>query len=266
MPKPENWLRHSPMSEPASHAGAIGELPSGVGYLAAIVQGLLVHEAWLSAYRLDERDYRDVSRATLPVAERLNRVLGQNPRRLQIVRPPRERQVGTCRDFALMLCAFLRCRQIPARVRCGFAAYFGEGWEDHWVCEYWDAPSGQWRLCDPQLDEVLRERCRIDFDPTDVPRQAFLTAGQAWLDCRADHAVARDFGHGDITGAWFVKINVVRDHYAVNHRETSLWDGWRAASPARRTVVEQEKALLDDLAANPEQRLIDIVPDWEQPR
>jgi hypothetical protein len=41
--------------------------------------------------------------------------------------------VGQRRDFALMMCAFLRAKGTAARVRCGFASYFGEGWEDHWV-------------------------------------------------------------------------------------------------------------------------------------
>jgi hypothetical protein len=67
-------------------------------------------------------------------------------------------------------------------VRCGFATYFNRRWVDHWVCEYWDKQSRQWRLSDPQIDGVLKDRCRIEFDPKDVPRQAFLTAGQAWLD------------------------------------------------------------------------------------
>nr|WP_246715041.1 hypothetical protein [Rhizobium sp. BK196] len=34
-----------------------------------------------------------------------------------------------------MLCAFLRNKGIPARVRCGFASYFSAEWEHHWLCE-----------------------------------------------------------------------------------------------------------------------------------
>lgn len=250
------------MSDPAVYAGAIAELSSDVGDLACVVQGLLVHEAWLGAYGLDERDYREVSRATLPVAERLSRVVERDSRRLQLPRQPNGREVGTCRDFALMLCSFLRSKQIPSRVRCGFASYLGARWEDHWVCEYWDERAQRWRLCDPQIDDVLRDRLGVDFDPEDVPRDAFLTAGEAWLAWRHGGADAADFGHGDITGAWFIKINVVRDHYVLTRRETSAWDGWRAAPEARRVVSDEDTVLLDDLAARPEQRLVDIAPDW----
>ncbi|HWB48208.1 MAG TPA: transglutaminase domain-containing protein [Stellaceae bacterium] len=264
MPNPEHWLRHSRMSDLGAYIDAVGALPADIRGLAGIVQGILVHEAWLGAYDLDERDYRNVARATLPAAERLSRVFERDSRPLQCRRRPDRREVTTCQDFALLLCAFFRSKQIPSRVRCGFAAYFGKPWEDHWVCEYWDRQGRQWRLCDPQLDDVLRERCVIGFDPIAVPCNAFMLAGQAWLACRDAKADPGDFGHGDVTGAWFVKINVVRDHYAVNNRETSAWDSWRAAPSSRRVVSERETVLLDDLAARPDQELIDITPDWRE--
>lgn len=82
------------------------------------------------------------------------------------------------------------------RVRCGF----GTGWEDHWICEYWDITAGTWRIGDSQIDDMLRRRNRIEFDPADVPRQFFLTAGEAWLKCRHAEADPDAFGHGDVKG------------------------------------------------------------------
>jgi hypothetical protein len=110
-----------------------------------------------------------------------------------------------------MLCSMLRSKGIPSRVRCGFAAYFHDGWEDHWVCEYWDGSTQEWHLSDPQLDAIQRRKCRVGFDPTDVPRQSFLTADQAWLDCRAGRSDASKSGHDQTTGAWFLKVNLIRD-------------------------------------------------------
>jgi hypothetical protein len=117
-------------------------------------------------------------------------------------------------------------------------------------------------LSDPQIDSMLKDRYRIGFDPKDVPRQSFLTAGQAWLDCRGARSDPDRFGHGEVTGSWFVKVNVVRDHYVLNGRETSVWDGWRAAPPSKRVVSPQDVGLLDDLAARPKQPLVEVVPDW----
>lgn len=256
------WTKHTPMSDPAGHAGRVAELPSDIGALNRIVQGLLIHSDWLTAYGLDEADYRTVSRETLPVADRLGAILASNAQDLRTPRPPGERAVGTCRDFALMVCAILRGKGVPSRVRCGFADYFGPAWEDHWVCEYWDRKAQTWRLSDAQLDDVVAGKCGVAFEPTDVPRRAFMTAGEAWMACRAGERDPRHFGHGNVTGAWFIKINVIRDHYVLNGRETSAWDGWRAAPMSKRVITEQAGARLDDLAAHPEQRLVEIEPDW----
>jgi hypothetical protein len=250
------------MSDPAGHTGLVAELPPDIGALNGIIQGLLVHSDWLTAYGLDGADYRTVSRNTLPVADRLDAILAIDPSDLQTPRPPGRRAVGTCRDFALMLSSFLRSHSIPSRVRCGFAAYFGTAWEDHWVCEYWDRQSRKWLLSDAQMDDVIAARCQFRFDPVDVPRHAFMTAGEAWSACRDGRLDPNSFGHGEVTGAWFVKINVLRDHYVLNGHETSAWDGWRAASLSNRVIGEHEVALLDDLAAFPEQRLVEVTPDW----
>lgn len=256
----ENWTKHSPMSDLADHARLAAELPSDIGSLNGVIQGLLIHSDWLTAYGLNEADYRGISRATLPAAERLDAILGGDSRDLRTPRAPGQRAVGTCRDFALMLCAFLRNKNIPARVRCGFADYLSAAWEDHWVCEYWDGQARSWRLSDAQMDRVIAANCRIEFDPTDVPRAAFMTAGEAWLACRDRRFDPNDFGHGHVTGAWFIKINVVRDHYAVNGSETSVWDAWRTA--ANRMIPAHETAFLDDLAARPAQPLVQAAPDF----
>jgi hypothetical protein len=258
----ESWAKHSPMSDPGDHAGLIAGLPSGIGALNSIVQGLLVHSDWLAEYGLDTADYRAVSRDTLPVADRLDTILATDSQDLRTPRSPGQRAVGTCRDFALMLCSFLRSKSVPSRVRCGFAGYFGTFWEDHWVCEYWDRRTRKWLRSDAQIDGLLAAKCQIEFDPVDVPPSAFMTPGKAWLACRDGKLDPSHFGHGSVTGTWFIKVNVTRDHYVLNGHETSAWDGWRAASASNRVVGEQELALLDDLAANPEQRLVEVAPDW----
>jgi len=250
------------MSDPLRHAATIADLPSDIGVLNDTIQGVLVHSDWLIHYGLDEARLHTVSRTTLPIADRLDEILGEDAQPLQIRRPPDKRAVGTCRDFALMLCSFLRSKSIPSRVRCGFANYLSDLWEDHWVCEYWDEEVQTWHLSDSQIDGMLKERLGIEFDPKDVPRECFVTAGQAWLGCRSARSDPNCFGHGKVTGSWFVKVNVLRDHYVLNGRETSAWDGWRAAPPSKRVVGEHEVALLDDLAIRPEQHVVEVVPDW----
>jgi hypothetical protein len=258
----ETWTRQSEMSDPAEHVANIAKLPSEVARLNEIIQGTLVHSDWLTAHGLDGIGF---SRTTLPVAERLEDILRKDGSPIENQRPPRGRSAGTCRDFALMLTSFLRCHGVPARMRCGFAAYFGDGWEDHWVCEYWDRRAHAWRLSDAQLDEVQKDRCRIDFDAADVPRRSFKTAAEAWTECLAGKSDADGFGHGETTGLWFVGVNVARDHFVLNGREISVWDRWREAPKQARTLGKGETELLNQLAADPGQPLREISPSWLPP-
>jgi hypothetical protein len=258
----ERWIGHSAMSDPGRYTAAVEALPSSISALNSVVQGIIIHSDWLSAYGVDASGFDELSRETLPIAERLALVSDIGTAALDVQRPPATRSAGTCRDFALMLCGFLRSKGVPARVRCGFADYLTDGWEDHWVCEYWDRETQSWRLSDAQIDGVLKERCRIGFDPADTPRHAFMTAQQAWTACRAGKRDPDRFGHGETKGLWFVKVNVVRDHYAVNNRETSAWDAWRAAPKSKRGVSDQDRTLLDSIAACPEQPIVDVSPDW----
>jgi hypothetical protein len=262
MQRVAHWLRHTPMTEPGALALEFEKLPSDVASLNRLAQGLLVHSEWLSAYGVDASALRSANRVTLPVSERLGELLKLDKRGLHVARAPANRSAGTCRDFALTLCSFLRATGTPARLRCGFAAYFSQGWEDHWVCEYWDGQRGDWRLSDPQLDEFTRIQCAVSFDPSNVPRDLFLTGGEAWLRCRAGEEDPDRFGHAEVKGFWFVKVNVVRDAYAVNGRETSAWDKWREAPSDRRRVMPEELPHMDGLARRPEDPTGDIIPTW----
>lgn len=165
---------------------------------------------------------------------------------------------------AILRSCCVRCfaAKVFPRARCGFASYFHDGWEDHWVCEYWDRSAREWRLSDPQIDKVQREKCHVGFDPTDVPRQFFVTADKARLNCRAGRSEPSQFGHGQTTGAWFLKVNVIRDHYVINNRETSPWDAWRDAPSSMFSVSDHDAVALDALAAFPERAFVEISPDW----
>jgi Transglutaminase-like superfamily len=261
----ERWIGHSRMSDPADLASLIAELPSSVEALNRVVQGLLIHLDWLGAYSVSGDQLRSDARTTLPVADRLRDILAADPRPLSESRAPRRRFAGTCRDFALMTTSFLRCKGVPARLRCGFASYLGPGFEDHWVCEFWHRPSHAWRLSDAQIDEVMRSRLDIEFDPANVPRTSFLTAGEAWLAYRRGRSDPSRFGHGEATGVWFLRLNVLRDHFALNGAETSDWDDWRAAPSARRILSGADMDLADGLATEPEAEMTEVRPDWLEP-
>lgn len=251
---PESPLRyygaHGPWTDPQGHAAAIDELPKDVTALAEVVRGLLVHEAWLRLYALTPGDMPAASRATLPIAQRLQTALAAPAAPLPEARAPADRAVGTCRDYALMLCSFLRQKAVPARVRCGFATYFEAGrYEDHWVTEYWHAPDRRWAVADAQLDAEHRAHLSIDFDTVDLPAGRFLCAGDAWRRVRSGAAEAASFGHGADRGEWFLRVNLARDQLALRKREVSDWDSWREMPSEARRLNGAARAWCDRTAA-----------------
>jgi hypothetical protein len=120
-----------------------------------------------------------------PVEQLLGLIAARDARPLGVAREPAGRIAGNCRHFSVLMVTMLRFQGVPARARCGFGGYFGTGiFEDHWVCEYWNKSSQRWMLVDAQVDARQRELFPIDFDLTDVPRDRFLIAGDAWIKCR----------------------------------------------------------------------------------
>ena len=261
MESAERWRHHGQMSEPGAGPLTFDGLPADVGGLCRVVQGVLLHSDWIGAYGVSEAEFGTVSRETLPLSGRLRQIADLDGSALTTERAPDRRAVGTCRDYALMLCGMLRQQRVPARVRCGFAAYFKREWEDHWICEYWR--DGRWRRADAQLDRIIVPRLGIGFDLADLPADMFITAGEAWRRCRSGEADPMAFGHGQqASGLWFVRVNVVRDHHSVNGRETSDWDTWRQGTAVHRSLSETECTATDEMAAHPERPTAEPPPPW----
>src|SRR5580698_4883390 len=139
-------------TSPGKHASAFTELPEGIAALTEVAQGLIVHEHMTRAYGFDLPPERRATVHLRPVAALLDRILAEDSRPLTARREPANRLAGNCRHYTVLTVAMLRAQGIPARARCGFGDYFGSGaFEDHWVCEYWNASENRWVLADAQL-------------------------------------------------------------------------------------------------------------------
>jgi hypothetical protein len=260
------YASHSALSDPRAHARLIGGLPPDIATLCGVLQGLLIHEAWIERQGFDAAAFSGQSRATLPVSERLDQLFAIDPRPLTHARAGECRALATCRDFALMLCAALRQHGVPARVRCGFATYFaGHPYHDHWVCEYWARDRQCWVLVDAEIDEPHRKGLPIDFEPTDVPRTAFITGIEAWKRCRSGAMNPEHLGHGTTTGLFFARVNLARDLLALAKSETSPWDSWRAARDPYLQLNEAALSSCDDLAQRGEEGAVEIAQSLHRP-
>jgi hypothetical protein len=244
------YASHSPMTDPGEASALIEPLPNDAAALTHVIPGLGIYDVVARDFYGFEPPGNRLSEIHLrPIADRLARIMELDDQPLLIARKPERRALQRCNAFALMLVTMLRAKGVPARSRCGFAAYFNPpNFEDHWVCEYWDAQERRWRLADPQIDDVWRRRLDIRFDTLDLPRAQFLTASDAWRRCRSGEADEQQFGisFAGLRGLWFVAGSLVRDMAALNKMEMAPWDVW-GAQP--KPEGEFDLSLFDELAA-----------------
>jgi len=237
------------MTSPGNQAALLDHLPTDIKSLCRVVQGFMIHIFWAEKYGVHLAEPRREEVQLRSVARKLERIIELDPRPLIEAREPAKRLVGNCRDFSVMLTAILRHQGIPARARCGFARYFvPDHHEDHWVCEYWNAPQNRWVLTDAQLDELQCNKLSIRFDPLDVPRDQALAGGKAWQLCRTNQADPKTFGIFDMHGLLFVRGNLVRDMASLNKLELLPWDGWGIMEAPDEALSAGDLNLLDQAA------------------
>lgn len=244
------YATHGPITDPGPNRALLAGLPTDIEALCRVVQGLLVHIHWAEKMGVTLAESRRAEVNLRAVDLQLQRLCELDDAPLTIPRPHERRLVGNCRDFSVLLCAILREKHMPARARCGFATYFTPGrFEDHWVCEVWDAPRERWRRVDAQLDSYQREVLGIDFEPLDVPPGRFLVAGEAWQRCRAGETDPDAFGIFDMHGWWFIQGNLLRDLLSLARLELLPWDGLpRMAAPGQ-SLSADDFSFADRIAA-----------------
>ncbi|WP_433040060.1 transglutaminase-like domain-containing protein [Dactylosporangium sp. CS-033363] len=237
----EFYRQQSVITDPGEVAG----LPTDPADLATLVGGVLIHRDWAWKFGVDLPEPRRAEAELRYVKAMLSHLGSLEPR------PPAERLAVTCRDFAVLLVALLRAVGVPARARAGFAGYFVPGfYDDHWVVETWSADRG-WYLLDAQVASAPPGAYGTgDLDPLDIPRDAFLVAGQAWMECRAGQRDPQTVGTSaaDLTGFWEIQGNVIRDLAALTGTEVLPWDNWGLIPTHYDNLPAEDVALLDTVA------------------
>lgn len=253
MRAPDFYLQHGPMNGVGNALPVLRDLPRGIAALCKIAQGVLIHRdiaSWLYGLNLSgaQRDLANIR----PVARMIAEIESRNASSLRESREPAERMPCVCWHFSSLIAAILREQGVPARARCGFGTYFKPGrFEDHWVAEYWNRAERRWVLVDAQLDTVQRKAFRVDFDPTDVPHDRFILAGDAWQQCRASRTDPDLFGLSIINeqGLWWIGQNLIRDLASLNGVAMLPWDVWGMMPRPIGTISDEDGTFLDRIAA-----------------
>ena len=142
----------------------------------------------------------------------------------------------------------------------------------------------QWGL---ELESNTKQRERVkqikQFNPHDLKKDEFITAGQAWKLCRQglvdpmkfgiDCTIRPEWKIDSLHGLWFVRGQLLRDFAALNKVEIVPylvrickgvnWKSWNLLDKNDEEVTEEELELLDliaKLTCNPDDNMEKI---WE---
>ncbi len=248
------YIKQSKITHPGKYLFLYSNLPDNIIDLCDIVQNLLLHIHWAERYGriiLDEEKHEEGLRKV----ERQLELYIRNSSSKTFIQLNREQKIlGTCRDFSTLLCSFLRYKGIPARPRCGFAKYFDRTSNykyDHWVCEYWDSKNNKWLLADAQLDEFQCKELNISFNTTNVPKELFMFAGEAWNFCRKNKDNPLNYGFcSGHEGLWFIKGNLIRDLLSLAKIELLPWDTNELIGEYKKHIIQNKNYQLLDSVAN----------------
>jgi excinuclease ABC subunit A len=253
----EFYKEHSVFTDPAIYAEKLDQLPDTIPELVKVVQGLIIHRLDGQIFginipqdRLNEMEIRKVS-SMLEVIFKLDDSPITQPRSVE------KKLISGCRDFAVLLCAFLRHKGIPARPRVGFAHYVFGGTHDHILAEYWNEAEQRWVLVDSRIGPEYKMKVpRLkDMNLYDVKKPDFDFASDIWLTCRQGLSDPNKFGCGTVSktikGFRHIQDRMIHELAMLNKMEMLPWDLWGYMIwdlPGVAPHEPEHVSLLDELA------------------
>jgi hypothetical protein len=247
------YRAHSIFTDPGARAALYADLPRDVPGLARVIQGVIIHPGWARRYGVEVSELDNTRFGLRLVEDLLRRIEQRHAGSLTVARPPADRIGAICRNFGVLLVSMLRQQGIPARLRIGFAGYFGgRRAYDHRIAEYWDEARQRWVLADPQMDDLQRRYRHITFDTLDIgPNDPFLRAGDVWTRCRAGALAPEDFGDSDTDiGMPPIRYALLHDFAALNKFELLGCDDWgELITKPEADLTGDDLAFLDRVAA-----------------
>lgn len=253
------YRNQSDISNPGKFEYLFEDLPGfDIPELINIIQNNMIHFFWIhdkKNYGVSLEEFKKTGRKLndeinlRSMEEILGRIIEIEDINLVEDRTPINRVLGNCRDYALFLTSIMRYFYIPARVRSGSALYFYPGeikFEDHYVCEYWN--ENKWCYSDPQLDELMKKTCKINFDTNNFSKEHFLNAGETYTEFHKKQHPPENFGIQDWTGELFVRNKLIMDLASINKVEVLAWERWGTCAKFNNEVNEEDVVLFEKVA------------------
>ncbi len=215
-------------------------LPDDLESLCNLIKCQLIHPTMVKKYKYslpagvknEDDDFRSVY-------QMLTALLERNANGIIEERENNEKLILSCRFHALLLASILRSKNIPVRLRVGFAGYLSKEsgkYIDHWVCEVWIESRNSWQMVDPDLEII------------DLENEDFLLSGEAWLLARDKNINPGLFGVKKSWGLFYIRNNLCHDLQILLGNEVKYWDYSPICQKNINKLDFDELQLLDDIA------------------
>jgi len=178
-----------------------------------------------------------------------------------------------CRETSILLIAILKSKNIPSRARCGFTYSVSEidGAGDHWIVEYYDETYKKWKLVDPTMcyDQETLDYFKIDYSLTDMPRDKFIFAADAYLGLRNGKYKTSDiycFSNPKTFGIQAAIYELFYDFHSLMNHEILFCQSPKYLKDSNCELNPNEYAELDELAQlmlDPNQHFDELNYIWE---
>ncbi len=178
-----------------------------------------------------------------------------------------------CRETSILLIAILKAKNIPARARCGFTHSVSEinGAGDHWILEYFDESCNRWVLVDPTMfyDSETLDYFNIDYSLTDMPRDKFIFAAEAYLGLRKGKYKSEDiycFSNPKTFGIKAAIAELFYDFHSLMNNEILFCQSPKYLKDCEYELTDDEYIELDELAKlmlNPDENFDTLNYIWK---
>ena len=230
----EYYRAHSEWTNPGTQEEMYQGIPNDVPSIVKAVQGVLTRS------HPNPSEAQDKGWEIRRTDELLRRIRELHDEPIGATRPMAKRLLVNCRQFSVLTCSILRHNGIPARARAGYLVVPSAEvvYENHWICEYWEAAERRWIQINVGVGQI------------DMPEGRFVTAGEGWRRYRLGEAELETFGVSGHSMGWDMVVgNVTCDAMALNKTELLPWDVNPHWNKKKEELAASDIGVIDDAAA-----------------
>lgn len=203
----DHYLEYGKFTYPGLYQDHFRSLPSDIRKIGHLLRWSFVHRTTLeNGNKLTNKDMKFGDMSKVPwyrqaedddlvtTSAIIAELFRRDQRGIVFERKVEDKVILTCRYITILMASILKSKNIPCRVRSGFAGYWPwtKASSDHWINQYWSKEKNRWVTID--IDGSFHD---TGFDMYDIPEGKFEYSADAWLNVRQGKINEKLFWNAD---------------------------------------------------------------------